>query len=175
MLTICTCIYIQERCPNLWDVFLGYFEGEGFVDSKETADGVHSGTDCLAELCCPVVERSLHQHKALHGKGPHGEWIKMENLNSVEKLRISFEVDLVSYRVILTGGKGTLLHFVVATQYRYNQLFMRLRNLCVLAKKGNFKCTYVDFIYAWLYMGCGYLTVDINYANYICAIAVLLA
>ena len=34
-------------------------------------------------------------------------------------------------------------------------------------KKGNF--------YAWLYMGCGYPTIDINYANYICAISVSLA
>ena len=34
---------------------------------------------------------------------------------------------------------------------------------------------YADFIYVWLYMGCGYPTVDINYANYICAILVLLA
>ena len=30
---------------------------------------------------------------------------------------------------------------------------------------------YADFIYVWLYMGCGYPTVDINYANCICAIS----
>ena len=34
---------------------------------------------------------------------------------------------------------------------------------------------YADFIYAQLYMGCGYPTLDINYANCICAILVLLA
>ena len=37
---------------------------------------------------------------------------------------------------------------------------------------------YVDFIYGWLYVGGGiatYLTVDINYANYICVISVSLA
>ena len=33
---------------------------------------------------------------------------------------------------------------------------------------------YVDFIYARLYMGCGYPIADINnYANYICVISVL--
>ena len=48
---------------------------------------------------------------------------------------------------------------------------MRLRNLCVLTKKR----LYADFIYARLYMGCGYPTVDINYANFICVISVLLA
>ena len=51
----------------------------------------------------------------------------------------------------------------------YDQLFMQLRNLCVLAKNSQF----AD--YAWFYMGCGYPTVDINYANYICAISVLFA
>ena len=53
---------------------------------------------------------------------------------------------------------------------------MRLKNLCILAKKGNFKLMYADFIYAQLYMGCGYPTVDtyINYANYMCAISILL-
>ena len=35
---------------------------------------------------------------------------------------------------------------------------------------------YADFIYAQLYMGCGYPTIDINYVNYTCiyAISVLL-
>ena len=47
---------------------------------------------------------------------------------------------------------------------------MRLRNLCILAKKGDFKCMQI----LQLYMGCGYPTVDISYANYICVISVLL-
>ena len=64
--------------------------------------------------------------------------------------------------------------YVCHTHCIYNRLFMQLRNLCILAQKRQFQM-YVDFIYAWLYMGCGYPTVDINYANYICAISVLLA
>ena len=48
----------------------------------------------------------------------------------------------------------------------YNRLLiiMRPRNLCVLANEVNFKCTWILFRYAWLYMGCGYPTIDINYA-----------
>ena len=42
----------------------------------------------------------------------------------------------------------------------YNCFFMRLRNLCILAPKRQFQM-YADFIYARLYMGCGYPTVDI--------------
>ena len=42
--------------------------------------------------------------------------------------------------------------------------------ICVFWQK---KAILVDFIYVWLYMGCGYPTVDINYANI--AISVLLA
>ena len=49
---------------------------------------------------------------------------------------------------------------------------MQHRNLSILAKKE----MYADFIYAQLYMECGYPTVNINLCkiNYICAILVLL-
>ena len=57
-------------------------------------------------------------------------------------------------------------------QIQYNWLFMRPRNLCVLAKNGNL---WILLIYARLHMGCGYPTVDINYVNYACAISVLFA
>ena len=54
----------------------------------------------------------------------------------------------------------------------YNQLFKYATQKIVFWPK---KAMYANFIYARLYMGCGYPTVDINYANYICAILVLLA
>ena len=56
----------------------------------------------------------------------------------------------------------------------YNWLFMRPRDLSVLAPKGNFKM-YANFIYAYLLIyTLLFYAVYINYANYICMILVLL-
>ena len=48
----------------------------------------------------------------------------------------------------------------VANMLSYNRLFMQLRNLRLAKKR-----LYADFIYAQLYMGCDYPTVDINSVN----------
>ena len=52
-------------------------------------------------------------------------------------------------------GQDDDTRFLKVSLITYNWLFMWPNSLCVLAQKRQFKM-YVDFIYAWLYMRCGY-------------------
>ena len=52
---------------------------------------------------------------------------------------------------------------------------MRLRNLCILAQKKAILNVCGFYLYVTLHGVVAILTVDINYANCICAISVLLA
>ena len=58
--------------------------------------------------------------------------------------------------------------------YRITSYYMRPRNLCNLAPKKAILnvCEFHLYGFTWEYC---YLTVDINYANYICVISVSLA
>ena len=74
--------------------------------------------------------------------------------------------------VVYTGTTQTFFpHYIV---HLFGMQYTNIYNTYITGYLCNSEiCAFwpkADFIYVWLYMGCGYPTVDINYANYICVI-----